>query len=257
MIRFSLLGSGSSGNAALVISPQARILVDCGLSFRQLQLRAAYLGESIEGLDAVFITHEHTDHVAGLRVLAKRVPVPIFMTAETCAALPDAAAGVPGVEVIETGDSVPIKDIEISSFSISHDAADPVSYVVRQDGAKLGFATDLGHVSHVVRRSLEGANGLVLESNYCPQLLRTGAYPAQVQHRIRSRIGHLSNHDMCSLLSELLHDALRTVVLVHLSENNNSPDLVHRLASEVLRGHGAHLHLAEQDKPTPLFEVSP
>lgn len=257
MIRFSLLGSGSSGNTAFVISPQARILVDCGLSFRQLQLRATQLKQPIEGLDAVFITHEHTDHVAGLRVLAKRFAVPIFMTAETRAALPDSAAGVPGVEVIEAGDSVRIKDLEIKSFSISHDAADPVSYVVCENGAKLGFATDLGHVSHVVRRSLEGANGLVLESNYCPQLLRNGAYPAQVQHRIRSRIGHLSNHDMCSLLSKLLHDRLRTVVLMHLSENNNAPALVHRLASEVLRGRNIHLHLAEQDKPTPLFEVIP
>lgn len=255
MIRFSLLGSGSSGNAALVISPQARLLVDCGLSFRQLQLRAAQLGESIQGLDAIFITHEHTDHVAGLRVLAKKSSVPIFMTAETQAALPDGVADVHGVQAIEAGDSIQIKDVEISSFGISHDAADPVSYVIRQDGAKLGFATDLGHVSHLVRRSLEGVNGLVLESNYCPQLLRTGAYPAQVQHRIRSRIGHLSNHDMCSLLSDLLHDRLGTVVLVHLSENNNSPDLVRRLAMEVLGGHTAQLHLAEQNRPTPLFEV--
>ena len=255
MFKFSLLGSGSSGNAALVVSPRARILIDCGLSYRQLQRRAESIGETIHNLDAVFITHEHTDHVAGLGVLCRKLNIPIFLTSRTAEALPATLGAVGGFQCIEAGETVGINDLLIQSYSTSHDAADPVSYVVQGNGAKLGLATDLGHVSHVVRRSLDKSNCLVLESNYCPQLLRQGSYPPQVQHRIRSRIGHLSNHDMCSLLSQLLHEQLRTVVLVHLSENNNSPDLVKRLAVEVLANHGASLHLAEKDHPTPLFEV--
>lgn len=257
MFRFSLLGSGSSGNATLVVSDKAKVLIDCGLSLRQLQNRAAAVGESLEGLDAVFITHEHTDHVAGLGVLTRRLGAPVFLTEQTNASLPANLALASKAEVFEAGDVITIGDLEVASFSVSHDAADPVNYVVRRNGVQLGLATDLGHVSHVVRRNLAGSQAVVLEANYCPQRLLAGDYPPQVQQRIRSRIGHLSNQDMCSLLAALLHDRLRTVVLVHLSENNNTPDLVRELAGAVLRDHPARLHLAERDRPTPLFEVTP
>jgi len=257
VFRFSLLGSGSSGNATLIVSDKAKVLVDCGLSLRQLQARAAAVGESLEGLNAVFITHEHSDHVAGLGVLTRRFGTPVFLTEQTCARLPATIAPAGAVEVFEPGDTIPVGDLEISSFSVSHDAGDPVNYVVRRNGAQLGLATDLGHVSHVVRRSLAGSHAVVLEANYCPRRLLAGDYPPQVQQRIRSRIGHLSNQDMCSLLGALLHERLRTVVLVHLSEHNNTPDLVRDLAGAVLRNHPAQLHLAEKDRPTPLFEVAP
>lgn len=257
MLQFSLLGSGSSGNAALIVSPKTKILVDCGLSLRQLRLRAEQVGTSLDGLSAVFITHEHGDHVNGLGVLSRKLGVPVYLTKGTYTALSPAVGTFPGATLIEAGDQVTIGDIEIQSYSVSHDAADPVSYVMHRAGAKLGFATDLGHVSHVVRRSLAGAHALVLESNYCPQRLLEGSYPPQVQHRIRSRIGHLSNQDMCSLLADLIHDRLGTVVLVHLSENNNAPELARALAAGVIGARPVTLHLAEQDRPSPLFEVAP
>lgn len=255
MLRFCLLGSGSSGNAALVASHSAKILVDNGLSFKRLQERTACVGESLEGLDAVFVTHEHADHVAGLGVLTRKMPVPVYMTGDTRAALPPGLGALPTVRVFEAGETLRVGDLEIDSFPVSHDAADPVSYAVRCAGAKLGFATDLGHVSHGVRRGLSGSHALVIESNYCPQRLLNGHYPARVQHRIRSRIGHLSNQDMCSLLASLLHERLSTVVLMHISENNNHPEDVLALARNVMRNHPARLHLAFQDRPTPLFEV--
>lgn len=257
MLRFSLLGSGSSGNAALVTGPAAKILIDCGLSHKQLCLRTESLGETLEGLGAVFITHEHTDHVLSLPALLRKHPVPVYMTRGTHENLPPRLQGLPNVQLIEAGETVTVGNLEVDSFAISHDAAEPVSYAVRSEGAKLGFATDLGHVSHGVRRGLAGAHALVLESNYCPIRLRNGHYPVQVQHRIRSRQGHLSNQDMCSLLGDLLHDMLRTVVLMHISENNNHPDDVLKLVRGVLRTHPAQVHLALQDVPTPLFEVSP
>lgn len=255
MLLFCLLGSGSSGNAALVCSETTRVLIDCGFSLVQLQKRLAQNGAGAEQIQAVFITHEHGDHVGGLGVLCRRYGIPAYMTAETCANLPQGLGLIPRVELFEAGEVIRVGDLEVLSYSVSHDAGDPVSYIIQSGGMKLGFATDLGHCSHLVRARLAGCHALVLESNYCPEMLRNGKYPPQIQQRIRSRIGHLSNHDMAELLTELLHDALRTVVLVHISENNNSPDLVQAIAAEVVGGRGVDLVLAAQDVPTRLFEV--
>ena len=256
MLRFSLLGSGSSGNAAIIVSRRSKILIDNGLSFRQLQARVEEVGESLEGLEAVFLTHEHGDHVAGVGTLARKLGVPVFITRDTYANLPQGVGQLPKIELFEAGDSVSVGDMQISSFSVSHDAADPVGYCISSEGAKLGFATDVGQCSHLVRLRLAGSHALVLESNYCPDMLRRGVYPAMVQQRIRSRMGHLSNHDMSSLLSALLHESLRLVVLVHISEKNNHPDLARTLAAQVIRDRPIHLHVASQVRPTQLFEVS-
>ncbi|MBI2432191.1 MAG: MBL fold metallo-hydrolase [Candidatus Hydrogenedentes bacterium] len=257
MLRFSLLGSGSSGNAALVVSPRTKVLIDNGLSFRQLEARVSAIGSSLEGLDAVFVTHEHGDHVHGLGTLARRLDVPVFMTEETFRSLPPGVGKLPRIETFEAGDTVRVADLEVSSFSIAHDAADPVSFTIACDGAKLGLAIDVGHVSQLVRNRLSRCHALVLESNYCPDMLMQGSYPPQVQQRIRGRLGHMSNYDMTSLLNTLLHDALKLVVLVHISERNNHPDLVRRLAQQVLAKRPAMLHLATQNEPTKLFEVCP
>jgi len=255
VLAFSLLGSGSSGNAVLIWSGNAKILIDNGLSGVELERRAQGIGVGLEGLDAIFITHEHGDHVRGVGVLSRRLNVPVYVTPPTRAALPLSIGVLPEVKLFDSGESVRIKDLEVGSFSISHDAVDPVSFTVKNGGARLGLAADLGQSSHLVRTRLSGCHALVLESNYCPEMLRMGDYPAQIQQRIRSSVGHLSNQDMCSLLSGLLHDALQYVVLVHISENNNCPKLVERLASGVVEGHPCKLHLATQDAPTPIFEV--
>lgn len=257
MIRFSLLGSGSSGNAVLVATESHKILIDNGLSLRQLVLRAAELGESLDGLHAVFVTHEHGDHVSGLGVLSRRLSVPVFLTEGTLANLPRAVGRLNGVELFEAGEHFEFGELTVGSFSVSHDAADPVGYVVQCDGAKLGFAHDLGHASHLVRNRLAGSHALVLESNYCPHMLQKGRYPPAVQQRIRGRRGHLSNRDMGSLLAALRHDALRLVVLVHISEENNDPELASDIARHVLRGSPAEVVVAHQNTPTPMFEVAP
>ena len=256
MIRFCLLGSGSRGNALLVTSPTAKVLIDNGFSLRQLRRRVAQAGESLDDLNAVFVTHEHSDHVGGLGVLARNVDAPVYITRETYAALPKSVGRIPRVAFFEAGDAITVDGLALTSFSTSHDAADPVSFVAHSNGAKLGIACDLGHVSQLVRMRLAGAHGLVLESNHCPDLLARGPYPASLQHRIRGKQGHLSNRDMNSLLASLLHDALRVVVLAHLSHENNSPELARKMAAHVLRGHPAELHIALQDAPTPVFEVT-
>lgn len=255
MLRFSLLGSGSSGNAILFASQEAKILIDNGLSFKELHRRCGAIGLSLEGLDGVFVTHEHSDHVAGVGVLARKTGVPIYMTEATHRALGPGVGEIPTVHYFESGETVCIRDMEVSSFGIPHDAADPVAFTVTACGAKAGLATDLGHVSHLVRERLSGSHALVIESNYCPNEMLNSDYPPQVLQRIRGRHGHLSNQDMASLLHALLHDALRTVVLVHISENNNKPEIARMMAEGVLRGHPARLHLAEHHAPTPLFEI--
>lgn len=257
MLRFSLLGSGSGGNALLVVSRHAKILIDAGLSFRQLEGRARAIGESLHDLTAVFVTHEHVDHVAGLGTLSRRLCVPIYMTPGTLASLPPTLGAILNLHVLEAGDAAASNGLLVRSFSVSHDAADPVGYVIECERAKLGLAMDLGRPSQLVRNRLAGVHALVLESNYCPELLRQGSYPPAVQQRIRGRRGHLSNAAMSKLLAGLLHRDLRLVVLVHISAENNDPDLAGEMARRVVRGREVEVVVARQDQPTPLFEVLP
>jgi len=235
----------------------SKVLVDNGLSFRQLELRAANAGLSLAGLKAIFVTHEHSDHVAGLGVLTRKVDVPIYMTRSTFEALPSTLGKLSKVNFFDAGEEIALNGMRVGSFSVSHDAADPVSFVVEACDTKLGIAADMGHPSELVRRRLSQSHGLILESNYCPELLRKGSYPPMIQQRIRGRHGHLSNHDMSSLLSHILHDALRVVVLVHISEENNTKERAQMLAAQAMRGHAAELHVAWQDRPTPVFEITP
>lgn len=255
MLQFCLLGSGSSGNATLIRVAETGILIDNGLSYKELCRRADVAGVSLEGLRALFITHEHGDHVKGAGILARKTGVPVYLTEGTFASLSPSVGEFPQAVRFEAGEAFEIGGLTVGSFSVSHDAADPVSYTVRCGSAQVGLATDLGHVSHLVRTRLRGSTALIVESNYCPEMLRMGHYPAQVQQRIRSRNGHLSNQDMTSLLDGLVHDQLRTVVLVHISEHNNTPALAHGFAARVLERHGATLHVAAPDEPSPIFEV--
>ncbi len=257
MLQFCLLGSGSSGNAALIRTPRARVLIDNGFSYKELRRRVEATGLTLDGLDAIFVTHEHIDHVNGLGVLARKQDAPVYMTRDTFSNLPDKVGVLPRLVFFEAGEQVRVGDLNLASFSVSHDAADPVSYTVESErGTKVGFATDLGHTSHLVRTRLAACHALVLEANYCPNMLLRSPYPPRVRQRIQSRIGHLSNQDMSSLLHQLLHDALQLVVLFHVSENNNDYELAHQMALGVLRNHPARLHVARQDEPTPLFEVA-
>ena len=256
MLRFTLLGSGSSGNAILIETDAHKILIDNGLSFKQLSQRAERAGSSIHDLNAVFITHEHTDHVAGIGVLTRKMPVPIYITPATMAALPKNIGTVEPIRFFESGETIDLKGLQIQSFAISHDAVDPVGFTVTYQGTKLGFAADMGHCSQLVRNRLQGCHAILLEANYCPDMLRLGDYPPKIQQRIRSRNGHLSNQDMASLLNDIRHDQLQQVVLVHISENNNHPDKVRAMAEQALKTTPANIHLATQEGPTPFFEVA-
>lgn len=257
MLRFAVLGSSSSGNAMLVFTEKTRILVDNGFSYRKLSETLGTIGILPESLDAVLVTHEHTDHVRGLGPLSRKTGVPIFMTRGCAECLPPYTGNIANLVRFESGDSLAFKDIEVTSFAVCHDAADPVNYTFKSQDAKLGTATDFGHCSQLTRARLAGSHALVIESNYCPDMLRRGPYPPQVQQRIHSRNGHLSNHDVQQLLKDLSHDALRLVVLTHISRENNTPDLACMLAREALGDLPVNVLAAPADSASPVFEICP
>lgn len=254
MIEFSLLGSGSSGNAVFVRGPSGKFLIDNGFSLKQLCTRLERIGESIDGLAGIVVTHEHRDHVNGVGILARKTGAPVYLTRETNARLPDIGP-IPEKIHFESGEALRILDFELVSFSVAHDAVDPVSFTVSRSNCQLGLATDLGHVSNLVQTRLRGSHALVLESNYCPDMLRQSSYPPAIVQRIGGRHGHLSNPDMCKLLKSLLHADLQWVVAVHVSRENNTPERVQIMAQQTLRDHPARLHVAAQDQPTPLMRI--
>jgi len=241
-VSLSLLASGSRANCALVASSTTRILIDAGLSCRETFKRLRALGEKPEQLSAILITHEHSDHVAGLQRLAAKLSVPVFLTEPTHRewgrAMRDAEGKVPELPKLErfaSGSGFQIGNIEIRPFTIPHDAADPVGFTFRAEGIKIGFATDLGYMPVSVRDHLRGCDILVIESNHDLEKLRTGPYPWSVKQRVMSRVGHLSNDALAEFFCSAYHGGAAYVVLSHLSEHNNHPEIARAAAEQALR----------------------
>ena len=255
-LKVSILGSGSRGNSALVTTSRVRVLVDAGFSFRSLCKRMAEIGESAESLDAVLISHEHSDHISGLPVLSRKVNVPVYMTGRTAGAI-DWGEKKPHVETFDAGAKLAIGDLEIETFTIPHDAVDPVGFTFRQNGFKVGIATDLGYMTESIKRHIQGCDMLVLESNHDLEMLKVGPYPWFVKQRVMSRVGHLSNQAVSDYLTAELDPATRILVLAHLSGNNNHPEIARMFAAEALARAGAaetRLLVAAQDRPSEVFE---
>ncbi|HUX68368.1 MAG TPA: MBL fold metallo-hydrolase [Terriglobales bacterium] len=250
-VTLSILGSGSRGNAAVVASSRTRLLVDAGFSRRELLRRMQLAGHGEEGLDGILITHEHSDHVAGLPRLAARLPCPVWINPGTRAALGAAGEALPRVEGFAAGDSFQIGDIEVTSFSIPHDAADPVAFCFRAEGVRIAFVTDLGYLAANVKQHLRGADCAVIESNHDLELLKSGGYPWALKQRVLGRLGHLSNLSLAEFLATEYDGAASHLVLAHLSENNNLPSLALLSAQRALAGRGGspRLHVAPQGEP--------
>ena len=323
MVRFTVLASGSRGNSTVISGGRTRILVDAGLSCRELFRRMRLAGEEPETLDAIVVTHEHQDHINGLAVTARRLGIPVYFTEGTHRAWmrwltprrqmtyaqwleqcrrqaaerqaepeatggcepddPDAdpqpeAAGaasspnseaapgaekppaakddptwLPVVEYFEAGRPFEIGDLQLSPFTIPHDAADPVGFVFRAEGVRLGFATDLGYIPPNVKAQLKGVDLLLLESNHDLEMLRDGPYPWAVKQRVLSRVGHLSNETASEFLESEYDGQAAYVILAHLSENNNLPELARVAAERALNGRASllanRLLLAAQNEP--------
>jgi phosphoribosyl 1,2-cyclic phosphodiesterase len=252
-----VLASGSSGNATLVSTGNTRILLDAGLSMKELRRRLALVGEDFFKLDAILITHEHSDHIGGLPVLArnKDLKAAIYLTWRTEPAVDWGECPPARLEKFQAGACFRIGDIDVASFSIPHDAADPVGFCFEAQGIRIGVATDLGYIPESVKFHLRRTDLLLLESNHDLDMLKVGPYPWSVKQRVMSRVGHLSNMVMSDYLTGDLDSTTQYLVLGHISEQNNHPELVRMIANEALerRGLETRLTLALQKTPTEVF----
>jgi phosphoribosyl 1,2-cyclic phosphodiesterase len=318
MVRFTVLASGSKGNSTVISGGRTSILVDCGLSCRELFRRMKLAGEEPKSLAAIVITHEHSDHVNGVAVTARKLGIPVFFTeathrawmrwltprkqmtyaqwlelcrkqaaerqaeadaatdegepdesdllAETSSESAEAQAEsepakskdptwLPAVEYFQAGQPFEIGDRAISPFTVPHDAADPVGFVFRAEGVRMGYATDLGYIPPNVKAQLQGVDLLLLESNHDLEMLRDGPYPWAVKQRVLSRVGHLSNEAAAEFLENGYDGQAAYVILAHLSENNNLPELARVTAEHALSDRASllanHLLLAEQHVSLP------
>ena len=265
-VSVSVLASGSRGNTAVVESSQARILVDVGISCRETFKRMKAVEMDPRSISAVLISHEHTDHVCGLATLAKKLDVPVFMTGAAHQAwarsLRDDAGELPKIaklEVFSSGRSFQIADITVTPFTIPHDAADPVGFTFRAEGAKIAIATDIGYVPASVCDHLRKCDVLMIESNHDLEMLRVGPYPWSVKQRVMSRVGHLSNESLAQFFAKDYDGGASYIVLAHLSEQNNHPEVARRAAETALGPQQTllqnRLMLAAQDAPTECIRL--
>lgn len=251
-----MLASGSGGNCTLIRTERTTLLVDAGLSRREILKRIAGTGESSDHVDGIIISHEHSDHISALPVLAKTLDCPVYIT-------PATGDGVcwngyePKLELFQAGTRFNIGDIEVETFTIPHDAADPVGFCFRAEGTKIAIVTDLGYIPDSIRFHLRGTHVLMLESNHDLEMLKVGPYPWSVKQRVMGRKGHLSNDVASEFISADLDSSTMTLILGHLSEHNNHPELARLAATQALAGRGlaARLIIAEQHRPTEVFQL--
>jgi phosphoribosyl 1,2-cyclic phosphodiesterase len=255
---FSLivLGSGSGGNCALVMSDRCRILIDAGFSAKRISQGLQSLGIEPESLDGILITHEHSDHIAGLKVFCGKFDVPVYcnsLTAEHLCRCGIAEAS--RYKIFSTGSSFTIQDVDVQAFYVPHDAVDPVAFVVSSDYGSVGFLTDLGYAPKLARERIREVHTLVVETNHDEQRLQADPKrPWSVKQRILSRHGHLSNEAAAALVADIAGENLRRVVLGHLSRECNSPELALN-AMRQLRLDCLEFHCAEQNQVSPRFEI--
>ncbi len=262
-MRFSILASGSSGNAIFVESEKRRILIDAGLSGKQLEQRLRLIGMDPSTISAILISHEHIDHVKGLGVFSRRYQIPVYLNEATFQSLPKNVGEIPPslIHLIETGSSLELDDLYIDCFPISHDAADPMAFTVTHQEERLAVVTDLGYVNQKIIDRVAGADAFIWESNHDIEMLRMGTYPWNVKRRILSDIGHLSNQDAGEALAACLQGDGQQVFLAHLSRDNNLTELAHLTVKNILEeagfsvGRSVQLLQTFEDRPTSIHEV--
>jgi phosphoribosyl 1,2-cyclic phosphodiesterase len=242
-LTYCVLGSGSSGNCLWVRGAGTQILVDCGISARQIRHRLEMVGGNLADIQAVVCTHGHGDHVAGASVLARHSELDIWTTPGTRRFLP---SGVPTEKLHElpVGGKLTLGRLELRTVPTPHDSPQSIAFVISDGEASLGVVTDLGIATQAIAEAISGVEGLVLEMNHDEQMLADGPYPPRLKRRIRGNYGHLSNNQGAELLARTLHPGLQHVTLAHISEHNNTPDLARAVAEQVLEKAGSKTKLA-------------
>ncbi|MBX9743513.1 MAG: MBL fold metallo-hydrolase [Chthoniobacterales bacterium] len=256
MLEITILASGSSGNAALVRSKKTAILIDAGLSAKQLRERLSLCNVAPEEIDGILITHEHGDHVKGLPQWCKQYNTPLYCNRHTATILRSKILQQEHWKIFETGSSFVLGTFSLDSFAIPHDAVDPVGFVVREKTSSFGFLTDLGYPTRLVLESLRSVQGLLLEANYDEELLEQDTKrPWAVKQRISSRHGHLSNDAAAEVLQHLLHEQLSHVVLGHLSADCNKEELALTAINRIIHDQKIDRWCAGPDRISPTITL--
>ena len=256
MLRFKSLGSGSTGNATLVEATglrTRRLLVDCGLGLRQLSLRLAQAGLADGDIDAIFITHEHSDHIGCARQFARRHRVPVWMSRGTQEGI--GLADFDGLlHTARDGEPIDLGELQLMPFTVPHDAREPLQLTCTDGASKLGLLTDLGHATAHLLAHLAHCDALLLECNHDSELLAQSAYPPFLKRRVGGMYGHLSNAAAGEIARSVAHGGLRQLVAAHLSQQNNRPELAHQAMAEAL-GNSAELVIADASTGTPWLRL--
>lgn len=247
---FCPLASGSKGNCIYVGTKNTKILIDAGISTKSIQTRLNEMNVDISEIQAILISHEHSDHIAGLKVLALRHNIPIFANQLTAKAICDYLKATPKFKIFLTGEPFEFGDLEIHPFSVQHDAADPVAFTIRFGDIKIGVCTDLGFVTTLVAKQLEQCNLLYIEANHKPEMVHASSRPMIYKQRVLGRSGHLSNESCAELLSQIAHSDLKQIYLAHLSSECNCPNVALETITGALRAQGIEIpvSIAHQEK---------
>lgn len=260
-VQFTILGSGSAGNCAYLETDDTRILIDAGFSGRQIRQRLATINRTPETLTGILITHEHSDHIAGLAGLCARQSIPIFCNRLTQEAIQSQCATRLDFRLFTTGASFEVGDLSVDTFSVPHDAYDPVGFLLHTSAGDVGFLTDLGHATKLVLERVRSARALVLEANHDLKMLQEDTKrPWSLKQRILSRHGHLSNDAAADVAEQIMSSELRHIFLGHLSRDCNRPELAHKIVNQRLQKIGAThttLRTTSQDTPCPTLTLEP
>ena len=257
-MRFSVLASGSSGNACYVETDHTKVIIDAGLSGRELTRRLEHIEVDPTALDALVITHEHSDHIKGAGPISRRLDLPVYINGATLKKGMKVLGNIARPVPLRTGQTVTIHDLNIETFTKCHDAADPMGLVLASNGQRLGIITDLGRSTHVVEDHIRSCQALVIEFNHDERMLAQGPYPLELKRRIKGADGHLSNRQAGQLLRNIAHDDLNVVVLAHISDKNNDPEMAYAEASRALKACGhqsTKVLLSHQDRPIPILDL--
>jgi len=256
-MKFCILGSGSKGNCTLVEAGSTAVLIDAGFSGKEITRRLALIHRSPEDLTAILVTHEHGDHVCGVGVLSRRCRLPVYANQGTHRAAASRVKKLHKRLEFGTGTSFTVGDLEVHPFQVSHDTADPVGFVIADRNTALCYCTDTGQVTKLIGHHVRRCRALILEANHDPQMLMDGPYPLPLKQRVRSKQGHLANGDAARFLAGLVDSSLRYVVLAHLSETNNLPEIAMARIRRELEAveFGFEILFAAQGEPTNLISL--
>lgn len=250
MLGFCPLASGSKGNCIYVGTKETKILIDAGLSARMIEERLQEIQVDISEIDAILVTHEHSDHIKGIATLGCKRGIPIFANSDTAKAIYDIIGEAPRFKIFSTGEIFEFGDMEFSPFNVQHDALDPVAFTIRMGNIKIGVCTDLGFVTTLVVNQLKGCDYLLIEANHQPSMVHSSNRPQVYKQRVLSRQGHLSNDECAALLSQVWHSGLKKVYLAHLSSECNNPELALKIIQEqfALHPYAPQVSIAYQDQ---------